>query len=82
MITRFKREAALLLLNSFTKGGMMKYNRSYTAENGTYVKEYKLISDGKVLSVASFILSDDNFEIKLMTESYRFGFSIISYTRK
>ena len=81
MTIGFGKKEALLLMNSFTKGGLMKYNRSYTTEDGTYVKEYKLIKDGKVLSVAAAILHENYFEVKLITESDRHGFSVMSYTK-
>ena len=81
MTTRFEREAALVLLKSFTKGGMMRFNRSYTTEDGIYVKEYKLIKDGKTLSIAATSLHENYFEIKLITESKSHGFSIMSYTK-
>lgn len=81
MTTRFEREAALVVFKGFIKTGLMRFNRSYTTEDGTYVKEYKMIEDGKTLSIAATSLHENYFEVKLISEHPKYGYSIMSYTK-
>lgn len=81
MTTRFTRESALVVFKGFIETGLMRFNRSYTTEHGTYVKEYKMIKDGETLAIAAVLLHENYFEVKIISEHPKYGESILSYTK-